>query len=165
MQPSAGLFLHCLPQNLDNAACRDFIDHAPLTAWLPVLKHLQREFQLPDGAWEKIPKGANALFGLGDDVVVKLVPPNWRRQGDKEILVAPLLEGKLSLPTPRLIGGGEIDNWVFVISTRLSGTSLADVWPSLELEQKRAIMIQTGQVLREFRTVSFDSDIAIKVDW
>jgi hygromycin-B 7''-O-kinase len=157
--------LNCLPQDFDNTACHNFIDHAPLTDWLPVLKHLQREFQLPDGPWERIPKGANALFGLGDEVVVKLVPPNWRRQGDKEILVAPLLEGKLSLPTPKLIGSGEIDNWIFVISTRLSGTSLADVWPSLEREQKSSIMMQTGQLLREFRTVTFGEKIAIKVDW
>ncbi len=157
--------LHCLPQGLDNAACNDFIQNAPLTAWLPVLKHLQQAFQLPDDGWERIPQGANALFGLGDAVIVKLVPPNWRRQGDKEILVAPLLEGKLSLQTPKLIGSGEIDNWIFVISSRLSGVLLADVWPSLDMEQKRSIMIQTGQVLRELRTVTFDEHIAIKVDW
>lgn len=165
MSGAVPIVLDCLPQGLDNAACNDFIHGAPLTAWLPVLSHLQRAFGLPDGAWERIPQGANALFGLGGDVIVKLVPPNWRRQGDKEILVAPLLEGKLSLQTPRLIGSGEIDNWVFVITSRLAGVLLADVWPSLDIEQKRSIMVQTGQVLRELRAVAFDQDIAIKVDW
>ncbi|WP_317204142.1 aminoglycoside 3'-phosphotransferase/choline kinase family protein [Janthinobacterium sp.] len=159
------IFLDCLPQGFDNSACNDFIESSPLTTWLPVLNHLQQKFRLSEGTWEKIPQGANALFGLRDDVIVKLVPPNWRRQGDKEILVAPLLEGKLSLQTPKLIGSGEIDNWIFVISSRLSGVLLADVWPSLDIEQKRSIMIQTGQVLRELRTVTFDEDIAIKVDW
>lgn len=155
----------CLPQGLDNPACNEFIQGAPLSAWMPVLSHLQHQFGLPDGAWEKIPQGANALFGLGDEVIVKLVPPNWRRQGDKEILVAPLLEGKLSLLTPRLIGSGEIDNWVFVITSRLQGVLLADVWPSLDIGQKRSIIVQTGQVLRELRAVTFDDNIAIKVDW
>jgi len=155
----------CLPQGLDNTACNAFIQSVPLAAWMPVLSHLQQQFGLPDGAWEKIPQGANALFGLGDEVIVKLVPPNWRRQGDKEMLVAPLLEGKLSLQTPRLIGGGEIDNWVFVITSRLQGLLLADVWPSLDIEQKRSIMVQAGQVLRELRAVAFDQDIAIKADW
>lgn len=159
------IFLDCLPQGLTNAACNDFIKIAPLASWLPVLRHLQQAFGLPDGAWEKIPQGANALFGLGDSVIVKLVPPNWRRQGDKEIIIAPLLDGKLSLQTPSLIGSGEIDNWIFVISTRLSGVLLADLWPSLALEQKRRIMVQTGQVLRELRTITFDENIAIKVDW
>ncbi|MBI3729038.1 MAG: aminoglycoside 3'-phosphotransferase/choline kinase family protein [Burkholderiales bacterium] len=159
------IILNCLPQNLDNAACNDFIAHAPLKAWMPALEHLQQAFELPPGPWEKIPLGANALFGLGNNVIVKLVPPNWRRQGDKEILVAPLLEGKLSLQTPRLIASGEIDNWVFVISSRLQGTLLADIWPSLDIQQKRSIMMQTGEVLREIRNVRFDADIAIKVDW
>ncbi|RFP15220.1 hypothetical protein D0T25_19000 [Duganella sp. BJB488] len=158
-------FIDCLPQGLDNSACNEFIQSAPLTAWMPVLSHLQREFGLPDGVWEKIPQGSNALFGLGGEVIVKLVPPNWRRQGDKEILVAPLLEGRLSLQTPRLIGSGEIDNWVFVITSRLTGVLLADVWPSLDVGQKRAIMVQTGQVLRELRAVAFGENIAIKVDW
>lgn len=161
----SGTLIDCLPQGLDNSACNAFIQGAPLTAWMPVLSHLQREFGLPDGVWQKIPQGANALFGLGGEVIVKLVPPNWRRQGDKEILVAPLLEGKLSLRTPRLIGGGEIDNWVFVIASRLPGVLLADVWPSLDMERKRSIMVQTGRLLRELRAVTFDKDIAIKVDW
>ncbi|MES2160809.1 MAG: aminoglycoside 3'-phosphotransferase/choline kinase family protein [Pseudomonadota bacterium] len=156
--------LNCLPRDVDNAACRDFIENAPLTSWLPVLDHLRQAFDLADGPWEKIPQGSNALFGLRD-VIVKLVPPNWRRQGDKEILVAPLLDGKLSLQTPGLIGSGEVDDWVFVITTRLDGVVLADVWPTLDIEQKRAIMLQTGQVLRELRGVAFDDDIAIKVDW
>jgi hygromycin-B 7''-O-kinase len=155
----------CLPQGLDNAACNDFIASAPLAVWMPVLAQLQREFDLPAGPWEKIPKGSNALFALGESVIVKLVPHNWRRQGDKELLVTPMLQDRLSLRTPELIGGGEIDNWVFVISSRLSGTSLADIWPSLEREQKRSIMVQTGEVLREFRTVPFADDIAIRVNW
>ncbi|MFZ6778711.1 phosphotransferase [Undibacterium sp. Ji83W] len=159
------IVLNCLPQNLDNPACNDFIANAPLTTWGPVLEHLQKTFNLPAGPWEKIPLGANALFGLGEQVIVKLVPPNWRRQGDKEILVAPLLEDKLSLQTPRLIASGEIDHWVFVISSRLQGTLLADIWPSLDIQQKQSIMMQTGQVLREIRSVRFDVDIAIKVDW
>ncbi|BBB58939.1 phosphotransferase [Undibacterium sp. KW1] len=157
--------LNCLPQNLDNPACNDFIANTPLTAWMPVLKYLQQAFDLPAEPWEKIPLGANALFGLGEGVIVKLVPPNWRRQGDKEILVAPLLEGKLSLQTPRLIASGEIDHWVFVIFSRLQGTLLADIWPSLDIEQKRSIMLQTGQLVRELGSVKFDTDIAIKVDW
>ncbi|PXX42586.1 phosphotransferase family protein [Undibacterium pigrum] len=157
--------LNCLPQNLDNPACNDYIANTPLTDWMPVLEHLQQAYDLPAGTWEKIPLGGNALFGLGDEVIVKLAPPNWRRQGDKEILVAPLLENKLSLQTPRLIASGEIDHWVFVIFSRLQGTLLADIWPSLELEQKQAIMVQTGQLFRELRHVEFDAGIAIKVDW
>ena len=117
MSRSLQAFLDCLPQGLDNPACNDFIHSAPLSAWLPVLNHLQREFGLPAGAWKRIPQGANALFGLGGEVIVKLVPPNWRRQGDKEILVAPLLEGKLSLRTPRLIGSGEIAAQLFGVKS------------------------------------------------
>lgn len=154
-----------LPQDLANSACSDFIQNAPLETWLPALQHLQKEFDLPNATWEKIPKGANALFALGQDLIIKLVPPNWRRQGDKEILVAPLLDGNLSLQTPSLMGSGEIDAWVFLISTRLPGSSLADVWPTLGIEDKHALMMQTGRVLREFRSVSFDETIAIKVDW
>ena len=156
---------NCLPQNLNNPACNDFIANTPLADWMQVLEHLQQTFDLPPGTWEKIPLGANALFGLGDEVIVKLVPPNWRRQGDKEILVAPLLDGKLSVQTPSLIASGEIDHWVFVIFSRLQGTLLADIWPSLDLEQKQSIMVQTGQLLRELRHVQFDADIAIRVDW
>lgn len=157
--------LGCLPEHPSVAQSCDLIKDAPLRDWMPVLRHLQQAFSLPGDRWQRIPAGANALFQLGEDVIVKLVPPNWRRQGDKELIVAPLLEGKLSLETPRLIGGGVVDQWVFVISTRLRGCSLADVWPSLEIGNKRLIMGQVGRLLRELRNVAFDGDIAIRVDW
>ncbi|KLD77211.1 hypothetical protein FZ025_02920 [Xanthomonas hyacinthi] len=111
---------------------------------MPVLNQLRQTFRLPGDQWTRLPEGANALFQLGGEVIVKLAPPNWRRQGEKERIVAPLLHGKLSLETPRFIGGGVVDNWAFVISSRLHGTSLAGLWPSLEIGQKQSIMRQVG---------------------
>lgn len=154
-----------LPQGLDNAACRALIEGAPMAMWLPLLEQLQRRFGLPEQPWSRIITGSNALFALGDDIIVKLVPPNWRRQGDKEILVTPLLQGRLSIHTPCLIGGGEIDGWVFVITSRLRGTLLADVWPALEAQNKRAIMQQTGEVLRELRAIPLAEDCVMHMDW
>ncbi len=159
------LSIHCLPEHPSIVQSVDLIKSAPLCHWMPVLEHLQQVYRLPVGQWTRIPEGANALFELGDEVIVKLVPPNWRGQGEKELIVAPLLNGKLSLETPRLIGGGIIDNWVFVISSRLQGTSLADVWPSLDVGQKRLIMLQVGTLLRELRSIAVDGDSAIRVDW
>lgn len=155
----------CLPYIPDNAACSAWIADTPLTAWMPALAQLQRRHGLADGAWSKIATGSNALFSLGDGIIVKLVPPNWRRQGDKEILVTPMLEDRLSLRTPQLIGCGEIDGWVYVITSRLQGTLLADIWPALNPADKHAIMLQAGQVLRELRAVPFAGDSAIRADW
>lgn len=159
------LSINCLPEHPSIAQACELIKSAPLSYWMPVLTRLQQAYGLQQDQWQRLPEGSNALFQLGDAVVVKLVPPNWRHQGDKEIVVAPLLDGKLSLETPHLIGGGEVDNWVFVVSSRVQGTSLADVWPSLGVEQKRVIMLQVGQLLRELRAVGVDSDSAIRVDW
>lgn len=157
--------IHCLPEQPSNAAACELIKSAPLSYWMPVLNHLQQAFRLPGDQWQRIPEGANALFQLGDEVILKLVPPNWRRQGDKELIVAPLLDGKLSLETPRLIGGGEVDQWVFVLSSRLQGVSLATLWPALETDQKRLIMLQVGTLLRELRGIPVEADSAIGVEW
>ena len=154
-----------LPEHPSIAEATELIKSAPLRHWMPVLDHLQQAFQLHGDQWTRLPGGSNALFQLGDDVIVKLVPPNWRRQGDKELIVAPLLDGRLSLETPRFLGGGVVDNWVFVMSSRLQGTSLADIWLALDLDQKHAIMLQVGQLMRELRHIAFDADIAIRVDW
>lgn len=157
--------LSCLPEYPSPDQARALIRSAPLSYWLPVLDHLQQAFRLPGAGWKRIPEGSNALFQLDDAVIVKLVPPNWRQQGEKELIVAPLLDGKLSLETPRFIGGGTVDNWVFVISSRLKGSSLAAVWPSMEDHQKYLILLQVGRLLRELHDVVFDADIAIHVDW
>lgn len=160
--PAAGVGL---PQHLDHAAARAWIDSAPLASWMPALESLRSRFGLPRQPWSRLTSGSNAQFALGDDIIVKLVPPNWRWQGDKELLVTPLLHGRLALHTPRLIGGGEMEGWVFIITTRLQGTLLAEIWPALEADNKRAIMQQTGELLCALSAVPVADSCALRVDW
>lgn len=76
----AQMSLDWLPEHPSPAQARELIKSAPLRYWIPVLDHLQQAFGLPGDQWSRIPEGSNALFELGDDVIVKLVPPNWRQQ-------------------------------------------------------------------------------------
>lgn len=146
------------------------LDDQPLSYWLPVLGFLQDKHQLGEGHWQRIKEGGNALFALsgadGNEVIVKLVPPNWSRQGRAEIAGAAVIPTGLSVAVPELIAGGELNEWVYVVMNRLSGRCLADVWPSLSREQKRPLMRHVGELMREFRQLPLPETSSLMVgDW
>ena len=156
--------LQLLPDNPDYQQACALLDDQPLSYWQPVLDHLKLLHQLPAGDWQRIPEGGNALFALGDKVILKLVPPNWRAQGLAEIAAAEAIPTGLSLATPRLLASGEINNWVYVVMSRLPGRCLADVWPDLSLEQKRPILRRVGELMRELRQLPVPAASSLLVD-
>ena len=156
--------LATLPENPDYQQACALLDDQPLSYWLPVLEHLRQHHQLPAGDWQRIKEGGNALFSLGDGVIVKLVPPNWRAQGLAEIAAAEAIPPGLSLATPQLLASGELNNWVYVVMSRLPGICLADVWPELSLEQKRPLIRRVGQLMRELRQLPVPAASTLLVD-
>jgi aminoglycoside phosphotransferase (APT) family kinase protein len=92
--------------------------------------------------------------------VLKVYPEalHWKMQ--KEILVARLLDGKLGVPTPRILLADDSRTLIelsFVVMDRLDGKSLLGLEPMLDRSDTRAIYVQMGRVLREIHAIAMDS--------
>lgn len=52
--------------------------------WQPALAALQARMGLPTGPWSRLPGGKNPVFTLGDNLVLKLIPPCWAEDAERE---------------------------------------------------------------------------------
>ncbi len=84
-------------------------------------------------------EGSLPVFAIGDDLVLKLFPPQYHDEVPVETAVMAALHGKLPVPTPRLLDTGVLDDWAYVLMTRLHGSE-----PSSPDER---ISAQVGEML------------------
>lgn len=157
--------INLLPSNPTYDEACDLIDNSVDTFWLTALEQIRQLHQLPDGEWIRIKEGANVLFKLNAQLIIKIVPPNWSYQGTAEIAASDLLKGKLSITIPEVIASGEINNWLYVVMTLLPGITLANIWDELSFQQKEPIVKQLGLFIRELHSIELKSKSPILVEW
>ncbi|MFS8101837.1 aminoglycoside phosphotransferase family protein [Lentzea alba] len=90
-------------------------------------------------------EGSLPVFAIGDDLVLKLWPPEHHDEVPTEVAVMEALHGRLPVPTPRLHATGLLDDWAYVLMSRLHGEepSVRDV----------AISGQVGEMLAALHSV------------
>jgi hygromycin-B 7''-O-kinase len=133
--------------------------------WPAALEAIRERHHLGPGAFQRASKGSFAIFFLGDDLVVKLVANRWRSQYEGDRTMLPLVFGKLRVPTPQLIAAGDLDDWGYLVMTRLPGRSLGDVWRTMERAGKLDLADQIGGVLSDLHALPAASAAAIAIDW
>ncbi|WDE13587.1 phosphotransferase family protein [Thalassomonas haliotis] len=159
------LIFKALPANPDYEQSCSILDDNPDEFWQPLLGFIQEKHALPQGSWQRILAGGNALFALNDEVIVKIVPPNWAYQGQAEVDASALLAKQLSIAVPQVLASGTVNNWLYVVMTKLPGISLADVWEKLEQSDKLLLVKQLGQFIRELHHLPLPADNTMKVNW
>jgi len=117
--------------------CR--VRHQPADEWLPALRALGERHGLPEESVQRFAAGENPVFGLGEQLVVKLVPNLWVRAVQREAESLRFLADKTTLPVAHLVAEGRMEDWSYLVSTRLPGTPLDRVWPRLNSEEKERL--------------------------
>ncbi|WP_196138951.1 phosphotransferase family protein [Aliikangiella sp. G2MR2-5] len=149
---------HLLPASPEYKEICLLLDSADDSYWRPAVEYICRKYDLSDSNASRIHEGGNLLYQIDDNLILKIVPPNWRYQGESEIVANDLLKGKLSVTIPELIHYGELDNWLYLIMRRLDGISLAQVWAKLGIANKRSIIEHLGQLMKEIHQLAVDKN-------
>ena len=139
----------------------------PLTPWLPALETIRLRHALPPGDWRRAPQGRNAVFVLASSHVVKLVPPFWREQADREEAALRLVAGRLPVRTPTTVASGELDGWRYLVLAYLEGRVLGWNWEALTPDERVAIADQSGVLAARLHGLELpdDSATALRFDW
>jgi hygromycin-B 7''-O-kinase len=124
------------------------VRNRPIDEWRPALRALGARHGFPDEPVQRFASGANPVFSLGDRLVVKLVPHLWSNVVQREIECLQFLADKTTLPVARVVAEGRIEDWTYLVSTRLPGSPLDQVWPLLGPEEKDALAGELGGLLR-----------------
>ena len=98
--------------------------------------------------------GSGAIFFAGDHLVVKLYSPRGRPQIDAEGDVLARVHGRLPIGTPELVARGEFEGWPYLVSRRLAGAPLVDVWSFVPPPHRARVLEELGEALAALHEVS-----------
>ncbi|QBG36754.1 aminoglycoside phosphotransferase family protein [Litorilituus sediminis] len=157
-----------LPSSPSYQLACDIIDNEPLAFWLPLLVNIQNQYRLGEGEWSRVADGANALFEFEQGYIVKIVPPNWLHQGEKEIAADELFKQSKSdfpLNRPKIIAFADHNGWLYILMSKLPGTCLASLWPELTMDNKMLIIRQLGAYMRSLRALANHDSKVLTVRW
>ena len=151
-----------LPPGLSPQAFDDWRDQPE--AWRPAMEGLVRA-QGWTGEWHPASEGTVLVALLGQAQVLKLFPPFLADHVRFEQGLLKRLQGRLSLPTPILLGQGEQSGWCWPRMTQLPGTLLLHRWPHLSEAQRVALLRRLGAVAREVQALPVGEQARLSPPW
>ncbi|HVE44890.1 MAG TPA: aminoglycoside 3'-phosphotransferase/choline kinase family protein [Gammaproteobacteria bacterium] len=109
--------------------------------------------------------GTNIVFAYGNNHVIKIFPPFHQHQHTSDLLMMNYLHNKLSVDTPAIEYHGTIDNWPYIVMSRLDGTLLEGLWETLDHNNKKIIIRELGALIREVHALPTQDLEAIDSHW
>ncbi|TMD59646.1 MAG: hypothetical protein E6I93_00070, partial [Chloroflexi bacterium] len=145
-------------------------DYVPLReditmTWLPAMRAICQRHDLPAAPLVRLGGGTNVVFAIGQELIIKLFPPYWKREVQADRSVAAHIYGKLPVTTPQIYAHGELEGWPYIVMSRLKGTYLIDICDTLEYENQRALAIDLGKLLAELHSLSIADFSGLEMDW
>lgn len=151
-----------LPEVADAGSYFRDVHRAADHVFAPALDEVTRVHGLPPQRWRRSRLGRNVVF-LGADLAVKLGPPLWRGDLADEAAALRFVRGRLPVATPELVATGELDGWEHLVTTRLPGEPLRDVWRALPLAARCAHARRHGEVAAALHALP--NPPALPFDW
>ncbi len=100
------------------------------------------------------------LVGGHPPIILKIYPDALHWKMHKEVIVAGLVQDRLSVPAPRVLladDSRKLLDLSFVVMNRVNGASLGSLEKTLPPEQLVSAYVQIGQLLREFHRIPMDA--------
>lgn len=118
-----------------------------LAAFEPGLRRILRACGLPDADTATLANtngGSMPVFGVNDDLILKLFPEICREYYDNELASLRLLAGRTPFAIPQIRATGTIENWHYLLMTRVPGVPLATLWPAADDAQRATLLESLG---------------------
>lgn len=115
--------------------------------YLPAVREICRRNGLPAERCAKYAGGSTIVFAIGADHVVKLFEPIFPGEAATERAVLERVEGRLAVPTPRVVAAGEMEGWSYVVMSQLAGRSLREAWDEIATAERAEICRRVGEAV------------------
>ncbi|WP_197042858.1 phosphotransferase family protein [Microbispora rosea] len=121
----------------------------------PAVSALLEHLGLGGERVERFADGSLPVYAVGDRHVLKLYPEVYLpEEYDTELTVLRAVEGRLPIPTPRVMGAKHLEGWSYILMTRLRGESLAGAWPHIPRDDRMELAAIVGETLAALHSVS-----------
>ena len=154
-----------LPHQVDSTRYWQELYRQPLAFWQAALDRIMAEHQLVSSSWTRAALGRNIVF-VSPTAVIKLGPPIWRGEMQREATALSAIVGRLPVATPALLAVGQLDGWDYLVQTPLPGTNLRTVWTELDAATRAALAYQHGTLMAALHALpTQDLPAHLAFDW
>ncbi len=108
--------------------------------------------------------GSSPVF-LTERLAIKLVPPQWAPELERESVALTLIEGRLPVETPAVVALGGLEGWRYLVTRRVSGVSLRDLRDQLSPRERVTLAGDVGASLAALHRLPCDDLPTLTVDW
>jgi hygromycin-B 7''-O-kinase len=136
-----------------------------ITDWQPALDEISRRHGIERCTTTRFADGESPVFALGDGFVVKLVPRLGGTLVRQEIDLLTFLAPYPHPPAPRLVGHGDIEDWQYLLMTRIAGIPLQRVWPDMPPDQRLRLAVEFGRLLASLHALPQTDLKPGAIDW
>jgi hygromycin-B 7''-O-kinase len=140
-----------LPQDISVQAFDDL--HDDLAAWRDTIHRLAARVAPGQVPVRQMASGTVLVALLGQSQVVKLFPPFLRDHFEFERAALAQLQGRLSLPTPKLVDSGEHEGWPFIVMSQLQGVPLIQCWANLDPAVQCSALQDIGALMNQVQAL------------
>jgi hygromycin-B 7''-O-kinase len=109
--------------------------------------------------------GTNVVFKAGDGAWIKLIPPFWRQDHERERCALRAVAADASIPAPPLLAEGEIEGWTYLVLGTVEGVAAVEVWEDLPARAQVDLAEQIGALMKRIHAVEGDDLTALTHDW
>jgi hygromycin-B 7''-O-kinase len=133
--------------------------------WTALIEWIAERHRLP-GPFVQSHNGSTVVF-LSADACIKVHPPlpGFIASHHREVAALKTIAGLLPIATPEFIAEGEVDGWVYFISTRLRGTPIDAAWDSLDATTRQALATELGEAVAALHRVDPQHVAAVTEPW
>jgi len=85
--------------------------------------------------------------------VLKLVAPPFHAEHETEVVSLRTLSAHPEIPSPALLVRGELGGWPYLVETRMPGTTVRALWPSLSEPQRHGLLAEIGALLARLHRI------------
>ena len=119
--------------------------------WLPGVEAILAREGLKDTPYERMPQGSNLVYGVGPEHILKICPPISSEEAGVEFsLLDALSDQACEMRVPRLMARGTLHGWRYGVIERLPGDSLQYVWPELDHDERRHVLLDLRAWMARF---------------
>jgi len=136
-----------------------------LDTWAPGVKEVAARHGVRMVSLSRFVKGENPVFNINENVVVKLLPHGSAHLALREIECLKWLTRCKTVPVPTLLGSGQIEDWNYLISTKLPGRLLSEQWAELGEVDQETLATELGQLLAALHKVPLEGFCPGGVRW
>jgi hygromycin-B 7''-O-kinase len=134
-------------------------DAAHLAHWRQAAELTAQRHNITDNLLGMAESGSDVVL-RGERYFFKMTAPHFRSELSAERELLTHVAGRLPVATPKIVAAGELEGWPYLWMTKVDGTPLAKIWPSLTHEARLDIAAQLGELVAALHRLPLFGDAA-----